>query len=124
MFKFEKDLIKPDYNREPCYVGGETHKAIFSWNCDNCGRSVELKLSEIRRGYGWLEDWSTNEIEVVKDHFKLNKVGESHDGGWTYLIKPVCDSCGRKFILYAGVSEDRNSWYGVYIQGLVSINSA
>ncbi|MGK3945700.1 hypothetical protein ABK046_46070, partial [Streptomyces caeruleatus] len=67
----------------------------------------------------WEEEIDAMVLEQVKQHFELNAVGKTPDGGWPSIINTRCPNCETNYFVYAGVDEYYNSLFKVTLQGIV-----
>jgi len=119
---FGPQLIRPSYHREPWFAGSETSDRLYTWNCASCRAEVQVSLDAIlRESWSWKSTLGKDLAAAAHDHFELNVVGRSHDGGSPSVLLAACPSCGTRYLLYAGVEEPSNSVYRVVIQGLSEV---
>ena len=67
----------------------------------------------------WADSLAPEVVQEIRELFELNLVGKSHDGGWPSILPVVCESCGARFLVYAGFYETPNSFFTVTLQCVV-----
>jgi hypothetical protein len=118
--KFGKQIISPSYSRHADYNSLESENQIYEFECASCQQKVSLQFdSIIGKEFSWEQNFKTSTVEEIKNHFAMNIVGKSPDGGWPAIATIVCEHCPSTFLVYAGVQEIYNSVYSITIQGVV-----
>ncbi|HEX6983004.1 MAG TPA: hypothetical protein VF181_09605 [Balneolaceae bacterium] len=122
--KFKAKLLEPDYNRKPYFDGYETDKADNLYDCINCGNTLKIEFDEIlHSAYGWKENFNECDAKDISQHFSLNIVGKSHDGGWPSILEKKCEQCNSDYLFYFGLNEYHHSTYKIVLQGISQIEA-
>ncbi len=120
--EFKCKILEPSYHRKPYFDSHDTEKADSSFDCIDCGNRLEIIFNEIlESAYNWKEKVTQSNINKITNHFNLNDVGKSHDGGFTSIFKKECQQCQSTYLFYFGLTEYHHSVYKVVKQGISQI---
>jgi hypothetical protein len=120
--EFKCKILEPSYHRKPYFDGYDTEKADSSFDCIDCGNMLEIPFDEIlESAYNWKEKVNQSDSNKITNHFDLNDVGKSHDGGIPSIFTKQCEQCKSKYLFYFGLREYHHSVYKVVKQGISQI---
>lgn len=118
---FGRDVLQPSVHRAPTVRGYPTAAAvIYPFICAACDASIRVDVFRLANGQQATVLGSEN-ATAVQQHFDVNLVGKSHDGGWPRFAVETCSHCRSRYLIYAGVQEPANGYYIITIQGIVEI---
>src|SRR5687767_9287291 len=119
---FGRTIFVPSYSRKPDFDSITSVDDTFEFDCVNCTFRIVGSFSSLcGREFGWRDSYDCESLKKIEEHFGMNIVGKSLDGGWTAVSEGDCEACGSRYLLYAGINEYANSAYKVTLQGISEI---
>lgn len=120
--KFGIDIVTPSYTRTPTYDSTNGLGSLYEFDCISCKSRIAIDFKKIIRGeHRWLEDFDEATQKQISNHFDMNAVGKSPDGGWPVLKVCRCENCISEYLIFAGIQEVSNSIYKITMQGITKL---
>jgi uncharacterized protein CbrC (UPF0167 family) len=125
MEHFGKAALSPSYTRKAHFKSGASLNDKYIFDCLNCGKPISVSYQLLIRAAGqWETTIGAEFAKAAKDFYKIGVMGKSQDGGSPSMLQVSCDSCGARYLVYAGIDEYYNSLYRVTIQGITELLGA
>ena len=85
--------MSPSYSRHSGYDSLADENNGYKFECSQCEQKVFFPFAMlIGKEWSWENSYEKNVVVQIRDHFKMNIVGKTPDGGWPVISELTCQN--------------------------------